>query len=384
MLAFDSTAPTIIYAAEGGNGFYRSEDGAQTFARVDGLSEHDLLGSGVNRVAVTPPGENGAAIYVGSSLGPYRSDDMGKSFTPIHAGYRGTQVNDLAIDAAGRLLVATINSAGVFRSAKDGTYELIGETLPLPFIIAVQAVAAAPDDPDLYLAVAADNTTGLGTIFRTTDGGTSWSAATISGPPFSAQSRIAFAPSDAMRVYAVPVSGGLLRSLDGGQTFDYQFFPLQRAIAVDPTNADVIYASGQGLFKSIDGGRTFQQVAPGDFVAIAIDPKQPQTVYAASRAINAILRSLDGGQTFLTMAVGGDRALGLGIDPLRPERVFAWMHAGGLFRSEDGGDNWLAVDADETLRRSNAESGFAALVVAPDTPARVYLGHASVLQFVDD
>src|SRR5262249_59477544 len=92
MLAFDSTAPTIIYAAEGGNGFYRSEDGAQTFARVDGLSEHDLLGSGVNRVAVTPPGENGAAIYVGSSLGPYRSDDMGKSFTPIHAGYRGTQV----------------------------------------------------------------------------------------------------------------------------------------------------------------------------------------------------------------------------------------------------------------------------------------------------
>src|SRR5262249_19663533 len=152
-LAFDSTDPTIIYAAEGGNGFYRSEDGAQTFARVDRLSEHDLLGSGVNRVAVTPPSEKGAAIYVGSSLGPYRSDDMGKSFTPIHAGYRGTQVNDLAIDAAGRLLVATINSAGVFRSAKDGTYELIGETLPLPFIIAVQAVAAAPDDPDLYLAV---------------------------------------------------------------------------------------------------------------------------------------------------------------------------------------------------------------------------------------
>ena len=187
-----------------------------------------------------------------------------------------------------------------------------------------------------------------------------------------------------MRVYAVPVSGGLLRSLDGGQTFDYQFFPLQRAIAVDPTNPDVIYASGQGLFKSIDGGRTFQQVAPGDFVAIAIDPKQPQTVYAASRAINAILRSLDGGQTFSSMAVGGDRALGLGIDPLRPERVFAWMHAGGLFRSVDGGESWLAVDQDEARRRSTAQAGLTALVVAADTPARVYFGNGSVLQFVDD
>jgi len=383
VLAFDSTDPTIIYAAEGGNGFYRSEDGAQTFARVDGLSEHDLLGNGVNRVAVTPASEKGAAIYVGSSLGPYRSDDMGKSFTPIHTGYRGTQVNDLAIDAAGRLLVATINSAGVFRSAKDGTYELIGETLPLPFIIGVQAVAAAPDDPDLYLAFGSDNT-GLGAIFRTTDGGHSWSPATISGPAVSAQSRIAFASSDAMRVYAVSFSGALLRSLDAGQTFDYQFFPLARAIAIDPTNPDVFYASGQGLFKSMDGGSTFHLVTPGDFVAIAVDPKQPQTVYVASRTTNAVMRSLDGGQTFSLMAVGGDRALGLGIDPLRPERVFAWMHAGGLFRSVDGGESWLAVDQDEARRRSTAQAGLTALVVAPDTPARVYFGNGSVLQFIDD
>jgi len=386
LLAFDSTDPSIIYATQGfatqrTNGFFRSEDGAQTFVRVDGLSEHELLGVGLNRVAVTPPSEKGAAIYVGSSLGPYRSDDGGKSFNPIHAGYRGTQVNDLAIDAAGRLLVATSRSAGVFRSTKDGTYESIGETIPFPFIIGVQAVAAAPDDPELYLAAASDLNPET-TIFRTTDGGQSWSPAINTG--FGSTVRIAFAPSDAARVYCHRPAR-LFRSFDGGQTFDsrtWQF--VSRAFAVDPTNPDVIYAGGQGLFKSIDGGSTFQQVAPGDVVAIAIDPKHPQTVYAASPTTNAVIRSLDGGQTFSSMAVGGDRALGLGLDPSRPERVFAWMHAGGLFRSEDGGESWLGVDTDEARRRSTAQIGQTALVVAPDTPSRVYFGNGSVLQFVDD
>jgi len=386
IFAFDSIDPSIIYATQGfatqaANGFFRSEDGAQTFARVDGLSEHELLGVGLNRVAVTPPSEKGAAIYVGSSLGPYRSDDGGKSFNPIHAGYRGTQVNDLAIDAAGRLLVATINSAGVFRSTKDGTYESIGETIPFPFIIGVQAVAAAPDDPELYLAAAGDLNPEL-TIFRTTDGGQSWSPAINTG--FGLTVRIVFAPSDAARVYCHRPAR-LWRSFDGGQTFEsrtWQF--VSRAIAVDPMNPDLIYAGGQGLFKSIDGGSTFQQVATEDVVAIAIDPKHPQTVYAASPTTNGVIRSLDGGQTFSSMEVGGDRALGLGLDPSRPERVFAWMHAGGLFRSEDGGESWLGVDTDEALRRSTAQLGMTALVVAPDTPARVYFGNGSVLQFVDD
>src|SRR5262249_55752570 len=46
MIAFDTADPTIVYAAEGRGGFYRSEDGAQTFVRIDGLSERELVGVG--------------------------------------------------------------------------------------------------------------------------------------------------------------------------------------------------------------------------------------------------------------------------------------------------------------------------------------------------
>jgi len=276
MIAFDSADPTIVYAPEDTSGFYGSKDGAQTFVRLDGLSERDLVGDGVNRIGVTmPSGEKGPTIYVGTSLGPYRSDDRGESFKPIHAGYRGVGVRDLAIDAAGRLLVASVVSGGVFRSTEDGAYEIIGDTLPFPFVYSLEAVAAAPDDPELYLAVVSDAFV-TAHIFRTTDGGHSWSEAPVFGPPVGGFLHPVFASSDATRVYGVMV-GVFVRSVDGGQTFESRSFPywsgpfVNHRVAVDPTNPDVIYASGgDGLFKSTDGGDTFQQVAP----SIPNTPKQ--------------------------------------------------------------------------------------------------------------
>jgi hypothetical protein len=59
------------------------------------------------------------------------------------------------------------------------------------------------------------------------------------------------------------------------------------------------------------------------------------------------------------------------------------MHAGGLFRSNDGADSWAAVDTGETLRRSTGASGQTALAIDQSDPENVYLGNASVLQFVN-
>jgi photosystem II stability/assembly factor-like uncharacterized protein len=95
-----------------------------------------------------------------------------------------------------------------------------------------------------------------------------------------------------------------------------------------------------------------------------------------------IIRSLDGGQTFSSVTNGlfGDRVLGLGIDSGAPTRLFAWMHGGGLFRSDDRGDSWTAIDTGETLRRSTAQAGTTALVIDPGIPEHVYLGNGSVLE----
>jgi len=388
-LAFDPSDPQVIYVTGGPAGLFRSMDGALTFQRLSGLGEAELLGLGVVTVGVSPgDAMNPPVLYAGTSLGPFRSDDGGDTFAPIHHGYRGTQVNDLAIDAEGRLLVATINTVGLFRSISPGVYQIISDTLPRDAAAALSAVAAAPNDPEFYVVAAFGDSHG---IFRTTDGGGSWTRASVPGVFAGQRARIVFAPSDARRVYAVMPNSptpGLYRSTDGAQSFERLSpnLPLG-SIAVDPRDPDVLYVGtwtgGLGLFKSIDGGDTLQSLGQsGDFSAIAIDPQRPQIIYAGKR-FGTVLRSLDGGATFTAADQGltGDRVLGLGVDPGRPTRLFVWMHAGGLFRSDDGADRWTAVfDIGETSRRSTAQAGSTSLAIDPSGPEHVYVGNGSVLQ----
>lgn len=302
-LAFDPVDPSIVYAAGGVEGIFRSVDEGRTFARLEGLGEAQGRGLGVNEVAVNSRGPSDPPfIYASTSLGPYRSDDGGKTFAPIHDGFRALSVNDLAIDAAGRLLIATFNSLGVFRSDGSGAYQIIGDTLPLEIAPALVAMAAAPDEPDLYVVAAGRG--GPSGVFRTTDGGGSWTRARIAGDPtFYIRTRIAFAPSDSSRVYLVSggPSTGLFRSNDAGKSFDRVAAETLSTIAVDPRDPNVLYlgnGSGVGgLFKSTDGGLTLLSVARGTISYIAVDPQSPDIVYAASGPL--VLRSFDGGQSLL-------------------------------------------------------------------------------------
>jgi photosystem II stability/assembly factor-like uncharacterized protein len=390
-LAFDPVDPMVIYAPGGERGLFRSLDGARTFKRIDALEPDWLRGLGVTAVGVGPRSpEDPVVIYAGTSLGPIRSDDGGTTFIPIHDGYRGVSVNSMAVDAAGRLLLATINSIGVFRSAEPGVYETISDTLRRDIATRLSAVAAAPDDPDLYVVGGGNFAPDNSGVFRTTDGGVSWTQAQIDGDPsFYTRMAIAFAASDARRVYMVSGYGttGLFRSDDAGSSFTRVANQSLNSLAVDPRDPDIIYAGNfttpVGLFKSVDGGVTLQFLSNAPISSIAVDPERPEIIYAGL-FVGSVMRSLDGGQTFTPAGQGlsGDRAMVLGIAPAQPTRLFVWMHAGGLFRSNDRGDSWIDVDTEETLRRSNA-SQQTSLAIDRRDPEHVYLGSGSVLQFVD-
>jgi photosystem II stability/assembly factor-like uncharacterized protein len=392
-LVFDANDASVIYVVGNENGVFRSNDGGLTFERAPGLGDAQLLGLGAVSVGLSPHNVGEPPIvFVGTSLGPFKSTDGGDTFVDIRHGYRGTQVQDLAIDADGRLLIATYNTVGVFRSNEAGAYDIIGDTLPRGTATLLQAVAAAPDDPSVFIVAGADPdpTSSSDAIFWTADGGASWSRADTT-PDFGITSRvrIAFAPTNPNRVYLV--GAGLYRSDDRGQTFTRMSPDRQPlgTVAVDPMNADILYVGSwslnQGLFKSTDGGSTLLPLGlSGNFIAIAIEPTQPQVIYAGRRD-GAVIRSVDSGLTFTSASVGlgGDRVLGLAVDPSQPLRLFAWMHAGGLFRSEDGADSWTAVETDETLRRSAVQAGQPAMVVSPGKSTRVYVGNGSVLQFTN-
>ncbi|HEV3145607.1 MAG TPA: hypothetical protein VGZ47_17060, partial [Gemmataceae bacterium] len=106
---------------------------------------------------------------------------------------------------------------------------------------------------------------------------------------------VGVAASDSRRVYALIEAdeGGLFRSNDGGESWsrvNSERILRQRAwyyttFTIDPTNADVIWAPQVPLLKSIDGGRSFQRVPGyhhGDMHDVWIDPKNPKRIIASN------------------------------------------------------------------------------------------------------
>src|SRR5262249_1479780 len=133
-----------------------------------------------------------------------------------------------------------------------------------------------------------------------TDGGRSWRKLAGGLPPRTGRIGLAVFPGDPKIVYAVigsdeggtqgindlrSKSGGVFRSEDGGATWTRMSPMTPRAfyfsqIRVDPKDDRRVYILGYALHVSDDRGRTFREdlskkVHP-DCHALAIDPQYPQ------------------------------------------------------------------------------------------------------------
>jgi photosystem II stability/assembly factor-like uncharacterized protein len=379
VLAFDPTDPSRIYATR--QDLLRvSTDGGLSFAPLPASNDPRFV-TGIGEIGVDPRG----SVYLNTGGGPFRTDDGGQTFRSLRDGFRASSVQDLAFDANGRLLVGVIHTQTLFRETGRRAFRPIGNA-PLidvdGFNNDATSVAGSPIDANVLLVA----TNGQG-LFRTDNGGRSWTPALVSGAPlFYHNSRMAFATSS--RVYLASAAffeqPGLYRSDDAGRTFTLLSSVTFGALAVDPTNPNILYVGDYdgdaGLFKSTDGGQTLQDLGrPGTFSALAVDPRRPRVVYAGER-FGQVLRSLDGGQTFAPASAG---LRGAGVHGLAQDKngtLFVWLRGGGLFSSNDRASSWKPVDTGEALRRSGVEAGRGSLVVDPRHPGRVYLGNAGVIQ----
>ena len=140
-------------------------------------------------------------------------------------------------------------------------------------------------------------------LYRSADGGDSWTKLTGKGLPDGTIGRIGVATTaNPNRIYALIEAdkGGLFRSDDGGEkwqllTDDRRY--RQRAwyythVFADPKNPDVVYILNTGTYRSIDGGKTFTQIRTphGDNHGFWIDPDNP----------NRMMNGNDGGATIST------------------------------------------------------------------------------------
>lgn len=255
------------------------------------------------------------------------------------------------------------------------------------------SVTGVPGKPMLYYMGA----TGGG-VWRTTDGGGTW--ANISDGYFGGSvGSVAVSEYDPNVIYVgggeVTVRGnvssgyGMWKSVDAGKTWKHigleKSYHIPR-VRIHPKNPDVVYAAvmgnlykdneERGVYRSMDGGETWEKVLYVSPAAgacdLILDPNNPRVIYASTWKIrrtpyslssggegSGLWKSTDGGDNWVEISRNKGLPqdtlgiIGVTVSPVNSNRVWAIIESqtGGVFRSEDAGETWTKVNESRALRQ---------------------------------
>jgi cysteine-rich repeat protein len=201
--------------------------------------------------------------------------------------------------------------------------------------------------------------------------------ATIQSEPVksapSAVPALAIDPSSPSTLYATMSNSVMFKSTNGGTSWSGidtgPYFV--SALVIDPSTPTTLYAgTSDGVFKSTDGGTSWS--APGVTntitICLAIDPSSPSTLYAGT--IDGVFKSTDGGTSWSAMSTGLTITYvpALAIDPSTSTTLYSGTQGGGVFKSTNGGTSWDAMNTGLTDTLVNT------LAIDPDTPTTLYAG----------
>lgn len=293
-LAVAPSDPAVLYVGTGqvtsrwdatsGNGVYRSGDGGRTW-EPRGLADSHHIG----RVWIDPRNADTVLVAaLGHLFGPnaergvFRTTDGGKSWQKVLFVDESTGATDLAADPAA----------------------------PETVFASVWQVRGYP-----WLSYFTPNVGPGSGIYKSADGGRTWTRLSGHGLPAGPLGRIGLAVA-----------------------------PGSRGARVYATIDAAAEAGVAGLYRSDDAGGSWQRVNPtaslagAYFATLTADPRNPDTVWAMGQSLR---RSTDGGKTFSVVrgAPGGDDYHFLWIDPDHPERMITAADQGTVI-TVNGGASW--------------------------------------------
>jgi photosystem II stability/assembly factor-like uncharacterized protein len=215
----------------------------------------------------------------------------------------------------------------------------------------VGALAVAPSDANVVYAgmgetcIRGNMSAGDG-VYKSVTGGDTWKHIGLGDTHFIGEMVVHPKNPDVVWVAALGHAfgsdgnerRGVFKTTDGGQTWSKVLYKGPKAgavdIEIDPTNPRVLYASlweayrtpwkmvsggpGSGLYKSTDGGETWTN--------ISTRPGMPKGVLGK---------------------------IGVAVSPVNPDRVWAMVENdnGGVFRSDDKGKTWTRTNKERNLRQ---------------------------------
>jgi photosystem II stability/assembly factor-like uncharacterized protein len=371
-LAVAPSDPKTIYACTGesdirsdmssGDGIYKSVDGGQSWSNV-GLRETRQI----SRIVVDS--QNADVVYVAALGHAYAANDERGVYKTTDGGMHWTKVLDQGAEiGAADLAIATNKSKVLFATTWRARRPPWTTYAPL----------GGP---------------GSG-LFRSVDGGQSWSQLKSGGLPEGDWERSGVAvSSDGKRIYALvdAKKAGLYRSDDGGDTWTLVNSDARitsrswyfGSITVDPSNPDVVYIPNVALYRLEDGGKTITVVrgAPGgdDYHQIWVDPKDSTRMVLGTDQGTTI--SVDYGKTWSSWYNQPTAQLYHVItDDKFPYAVYGTQQDSGgiavMSRTDHG-----QIDNRDWFSPGGSESGY--IAPDPNDPNIIYLSgtYGSVARF---
>ena len=163
------------------------------------------------------------------------------------------------------------------------------------------------------------------------------------------------------------------------------------AVQEGPRLTVYVGAASGGVWKSVNGGTTFKPVFDKQPVqsigAITIDPKNPKVIWVGTGEAwmrnsvsigDGIYKSVDGGDNWVNVGLPeSERIAKILVDPTESNTVYAcvpgklWSDSDqrGLYKTTDGGKAWVKV-----LKGANASTGCSLASLDPQNPKTIYAG----------
>jgi photosystem II stability/assembly factor-like uncharacterized protein len=386
----ERTAGRRIYVAYATSGVWRSDDAGSTWQPIF----DDMPSTSIGDLAVAPSNPNHLWVGTGEAnifrasmagVGIYKSTDGGRTFT--HMGLSDTQT-------IGRILVHPTNpdivyvaasghewtdneNRGVFKttdggkswtkvlykSPRTGAWDLVmdGSNPEVIYASMWQRIRRKWSDPRVEPGYTE------GGIFKTMDGGATWTDASagLPAPEFRGRIGIDIARSNPKVLYA------LVDNYEPGRAAQEK----ERDAYGRPIFEARIKAAE--VYRTEDGGASWRKVSNSNefmtnhsgtygwvFGQVRVDPADENTVFTMGLGLNV---SADGGKTFATFAnssrIHSDHH-GLWIDPVNPRVIYS-ANDGGFYWTGDRGQTWQFA-----ARAGGAQ--FYNVVVDQSTPAWIY------------
>jgi photosystem II stability/assembly factor-like uncharacterized protein len=401
-IATHPTDSDVVYVGTGeeagggfsydGEGVLRTTDGGNTWTNL-GLAETRRIG----RVAIDPLDPDRIFVAAVGGLhnlddhrGVYRSTDAGASWQKVLFIQNDTGAVDVAIDPQNpqRVFAAIWQryrgdhqsyyggaASGIYRSTDGGNvWTQLTSGLPSGVDVGRIGLAIARSDPQFVYAVIVRASGSLDGIYRSTNGGTSWTK--LATPGFATYGyyfgQIRVHPMNPQTVYALDVA--LWRSTNGGTSFQQiggSMHVDHHALEVGPGNRLLVGNDG-GFYRS-DNGTTFVHnltLPITQFYDLCVDPDDADRRFGGTQD-NGTLRTESAGDDDWESVLGGD-GMHCAIDAVDSQRMYAEAQWGDIYRSTNGGDSFSS--ATSGIAGGDRRNWVTPIAADPSVSGRVYTG----------